>query len=180
MRRSERIEKIIVYMTAVLLCMTLVSLWMISNLYARYSTTTEGEDSARVAVFGHGETITLNNEMTDWVPGDATSYNLTVSNKKGAEISEVSVRYNVEIVTAGNLPLVYTLKDAEGNAIGEYTESADISEHVFDNNSMVFESNKADEQKYTLDVTWPGEKKDEALNGVPDFIQVNINVEQID
>lgn len=176
MSYSERIEKRMIYIVAVLLCMTLVSLWMVSNMYAKYSTESTGEDGARVALFGHEETITLDKALNTWVPGNSYNYNLHITNGK----SEVSVKYNMEIVTAGNLPLEYTLKDSAGKTIKTFTESANQTSDTFDDTSMIFEAGVEKGQDYQLQVKWPTEKNDQSLNGVPDFIQININVEQID
>ena len=181
MRHSVRMEKGILYTAAVLLCLVLASFWLMSNIYARYSSTASGSDSARVAIFGHDQSISLTNEngMTGLKPGDSRTYTVKVANYKGEIVSEVALKYNLEIVTAGNLPLKYTISK-DGKEIGFYEETSDDVKRTITNDDMKFSAGTKNEENYAIQISWPSDKNDASYAGIPDDITLNINVEQID
>lgn len=65
-----------------------------------------------MAVFGHDETIDVPSEWTsELVPGSTASYHVTLTNKnEDGKVSETDQTYELEVITAGNLPFEYTLK----------------------------------------------------------------------
>lgn len=179
MQQTEKNRSLVLRIAAVLLCLILISLWMLGDMYARYTTDKDGSDGARVSIFGHNETITVPDSLLQGlVPGDSRTYTLTVDNGKGKEVSEVSQKYSIEVATAGNLPLTYTLTE-NGTKVGSFSES-DAASHTFTDSSMAFSAAKAGSHTYTLTVSWPGDQNSIDLSGLPDYIQVNINVEQVD
>lgn len=180
MRRSEKINIWIFRIAAVLLCLTVLSVWGTSGLYARYSTSTSGSDGARVALWGSSESIQLDSQQLPKQPGQSCTYKLTVSNQRSTgEISEVTQKYHIEVVTAGNLPLDFTLQ-MDGNEIGKFTETANHKVWTVSEDNMVFQAGVARESKYTMTVTWPAGQVSAALANVPDYIQVNVCSEQVD
>lgn len=183
MEKKQNITGWIMSALAVLLSLTLLSTWLLSSMYARYTTQASGEDSARVAVFGENVSIVLNDNITEtMVPGMNISYTLKVSNAQNGKTSEVAQNYKIEVVTSGNLPLKYTLTGTSGDEeeIGEFTESSSEKTHAFIDNNMQFAAGKSEEHQYTLNVVWPENANSASLAGIPDFIRVNINVEQTD
>lgn len=179
MQLTEKNRSLVLRIAAILLCLILVSLWMIGDFYARYTTEKDGSDGARVAIFGHDESITVpNNIFEKLVPGSSGTYAIEINNGTGEDISEVSEKYTIEVVTAGNLPLEYTLKE-DGKTIGTFSEK-DVAKHSFSDSSMYFEAAKAGAHTYTLEISWPESENDISLSGLPDYIQININVEQVD
>ena len=188
MRHSERMEKGVLYTAAVLLCLVLASFWMMGNIYARYSSTASGSDSARVAIFGHDQSISLTagTGMTNLKPGDSKTYTVEVANYKTGTTSEVALRYDLEIVTTGNLPLQYTVsKKAASESlgstqIGSFEETTTDVSKTFSDGNMHFEAGKQESAVYTIEVVWPKDKADASYAGIPDDITVNVNVVQID
>ena len=177
MRRSEKINIWIFRIAAVLLCLTVLSVWGTSGLYARYSTSTSGSDGARVALWVSSESIQLDSRQLPKQPGQSCTYKLTVSNQRSTgEISEVTQKYHI---TAGNLPLDFTLQ-MDGNEIGKCTETANHKVWTVSEDDMVFQAGVAGNSSYTLKVTWPADQVSAALANVPDFIQVNVCSEQVD
>lgn len=187
MQYLAKVERKILYAAAVLLCLVLVSVWMMCGVYARYTATASGGDSARVALFGHSQSITLSDaeEMLKMVPGSSTKYTVTVANYDGSKVGEVALKYNLEIVTEGNLPLVYTINQQNSGSsktteIGSFTESSQEKTKVFSTESMCFEEGQKKENTYTIDVQWPEGMKNSKYAGIPEAITVNINIEQVD
>ena len=179
MVHSKFNDKWIVYIFVTLLCLVLTSFWMMCNMYARYSSSASGSDGARVALFGHNQSISLNEELDDLVPGKSFKYTLNVANYEGTKVSEVSLRYYFEIVTTGNLPLQYTITDENNNEIGSFDESVENTSQ-FGNDTMYFDSSSQQKKEYTVNVVWPEDRKDEKYADIPDDIVVNIHVEQMD
>lgn len=167
---------------AFLLVAALATACVVGGTLARYTAGDTSSDSARVAIFGHSEFI---NMETDWtaglVPGITRTYDLAVTNGDDDRTSEVAQRYSIVLTTSGNLPLTYTLAPADGSAVlGSFTESATTATHTFSSDSMAFAASQQSSHEYKLTVNWPAEKNDASLAGVPDFIQIDIDVEQID
>lgn len=179
MQHFKQIENKVMYALAVLLCLTLASIWMMSHMYARYATGSAGGDSARVAIFGHTESINVESFPKDWKPGTNYTFEIKVSDQKNNEISEVAQQYNIEVVTQGNLPLTYTLKDSQNNQIGQFKES-DYSSETFANEDMKFQAGKSGEHNYKLLIEWPEDEKDADYAEIPDTVKINVNVKQID
>lgn len=184
-------ERILAATLTVLLGAVLLTSHAVSGAMAKYTTAGSSSDEARVALFGHSETITFMSTWpgtTGFVPGATSSATLTVTNAKNGQVSEVAQSYEIEIVTSGNLPLHYELVRKAGNGkvddtpIGSFDESSNNASHTFEitDGSATFEPGVSREDKYQILVSWPGTKKEASYSNRPDFVQVNINVKQID
>lgn len=187
-RNNQRREHILAATLAVLLGAVLLTSHAVSGAMARYTAAGSSSDEARVALFGHDEKITFETFRTSLVKGTSSSFSLTVSNKsQNGQISEVAQSYDIEIVTAGNLPLTYRLVKKAGvgkptdTDIGSFNASATEKSHVFTvaDGSMTFQPGASREDTYQIQVSWYGDDGAKWSN-IPDFLQVNINVKQID
>ena len=176
--RLEKKNKALIT-AAVLLVLALVSFMCIRSLIAGYKAETGSSDSARVAVFGHDESITVPAAILEkLVPGSSATYAVELSNASDSRTSEVAQKYQIEVKTSGNLPLEYTLKK-DGSKAGSFSET-DTASHVFTDDSMSFKASAAETHKYELVISWPEDRKDIGFSGVPDFVDIDINVEQMD
>lgn len=187
MQRLEKIEKWIVYIVAILLCLVLASFWMMCNLYARYTTEASGEDGARVAKFEVTEVADEQKDITkqiniSLVPGESDEYIITVTNK-----SEVAIRYSIEATdTTQNLPITFQMMKVEkANGGEENSNSADtngiISESVIASDDIP--AGDVAERTYKLKISWPieqSEQKDYNYAGKVDTFEVKLRAEQID
>lgn len=174
MQRLEKIEKWIVYIAAMLLCLVLVSFWMMCNLYARYTTEASGEDGARVAKFEVTEVGKSGQNLTqqmkiDVYPGFAETYSVGVTNK-----SEVAIEYKIEAKNeTGNLPLQFQMLDESRNEIAK--NSAEIS------------AGDTAEHTYMLKISWPKNTENQDENrqnpdyaGKTDVIKITLSAIQKD
>ena len=169
MRHSVRMEKGILYTAAVLLCLVLVSFWMMSNILARYATTASGSDSARVAKFEITDKMldSSSQEITtfavDMAPGESQTYTIQVTNS-----SEVSVSYEISGESQyHNLPLKCEMLDKDGNTI--------TSDEIPVNDSST--------HRYQFKVSWPTDSADnrnEKYMGKTDVVLVSLKAVQID
>lgn len=169
MVRSERKEKWIIYILALLLCMVLASFWLLCGIYARYSSQGSGSDSARVATFVfdvNSEAQTGSIAIQDIKkPGDTAVYTIEITNKNASgRISEVTESYTIEASINGSMPLSCTMKkdDTEVFSIKNYETGKDASKQVNDPKTTKQTFSGATEQtdSYQLEVTWPSDMKD--------------------
>lgn len=186
-RNNQRREHILAATLAVLLGAVLLTSHAVSGAMAKYTTAGSSSDEARVALFGHSESITFGTFRTSLVSGASSSFNLTVSNANNGQVSEVAQSYDIEIVTAGNLPLTYKLVEKAGigkptdTTIGSFNASTSEKSHIFTvtDGSMTFQPGVSREDTYQIQLSWYGDDAAKWSN-IPDFLQVNINVKQID
>ena len=103
MGRSAKTKKNIpLRLAAVLLCLTMVSAYLVSGLLARYTAQGNGDDAARVAAFRPTASITTDNGLikydTAYTGVDYTlTYQITVKNP-----SEVAVDYDLVVSFASD------------------------------------------------------------------------------
>lgn len=183
--KTKRIENVLAATLAVLLGAVLLTSHAVSGVMARYTAAGTSSDEARVALFGHDESIVFDdNWAASLKPGDHKTLTLKVSNAKEGKVSEVAQAYDIELETAGNLPLSFTLADAtnvdstfDSPTVGT---SGSFKTYTWKIDGKEFKPGVERTDTYTLSVDWPKDKDDPALANIPDFLQVNINVTQID
>lgn len=107
---------IMMRVACVLLVMVMVSIHMMSGLYARYITSGSGEDAARVAKFDVDVTGTPDAIEIDCTQSTDGSLTITVTNK-----SEVAVRYDVIVAFKNDIPGVSTMLDTAAGAVDSLT-----------------------------------------------------------
>lgn len=142
---------------AVLLCLTLISMYLTSGLFARYSTSAGDDDSARVAVFKVTNAVKYNdlefvdNASFDIAPGYDAKYTVAVDND-----SEVAVKCTISLVNeSGNIETLSFDGSKEVTLAPGETGSCDIA------------------------ITFPATNA-ELYMGMSDVIKVTVVAEQID
>lgn len=174
---KHRVSKFNILMctVAVLLCATLFSMHLVGGLYAKYTNTTSGSDSARVAKFNITQsgslidsTQTLDIKVT---PGTSiTNYTLEIKND-----SEVAVAYTLTAKNVtGNLPLEFTLTPVGS----EPTSLIESNGNVSISKACQIPGNHTD--KYKLSVVWTSTEKDLEYIGMVDYVTVSVAAVQID
>ena len=168
---------ILMCIVAVLLCATLFSMHLTGGLYARYTASMSGSDSARVAAFNITQEGTIFQTVeANVTPGTTQSAELTITNK-----SEVAMEYTLTVTNVtGNLaPLKFTLNPADENTSPVTTESYENGISI--NSACQMPGEHTD--KYTLNIVWEpsdNEEDDLALIGMVDYITVSVTATQID
>lgn len=145
----------------VLLCLVLASTYLVCGLFARYTTSASGSDSARVAKFEvEGGSVSSAMITASLVPGNTHECSLQIRNK-----SEVAVEYEVTVENiTNNLPLTY-----------------DVPGMGMENGSFVatLEPNGAS-MTYKLKIQWPEDHASPDYAGMVDRLRVTVNATQID
>lgn len=167
---KNKIEmNISIRIAAVLVCLTLLSTYFVSGLFARYATSGQGDDSARAAKFSiEGKDAFLQKTIeANLIPGGKESVDLQIENN-----SEVAVEYTVTVTNkTTNLPLNFWMKKTGGSTV----EAAD-DEITFTGRWLP----GSNTDKYTLYIEWKADKKDSTLMGKVDYIMVTVTAAQID
>lgn len=182
-----RRECVVATAACVLLGAVLATSHAVGGALAKYTAAGASSDEARVALFGHNESITIAGLPAK--PGDQATTTLAVSNKSAnGQVSEVAQEYQIEVETAGNLPLEFTLTDSAGTPYQPVQDIKAAGTTTFNtityagasDDGWSFSPGTAETHTYTLTVTWPADEKKPDYANIPDFVQVNINVSQID
>jgi len=156
MRTKRDHSNWVIRLAGILLCLTLFSMHLTSGLYARYTTSASGGDSARVAAFGFyvqndGTKKYINLEQIR-VPGDSQTVIIHVSNNKGGRVAEVAMTYELTVLMEGSMPLICEIeKNSEPPTTLTHLTNAPTT-GVFRESIGAATS---DTDTYTLTVTWP-------------------------
>lgn len=135
----------------VLLLLTMISIHMTSGLYARYTTTVEASDSARVAKFDVFVSDTEQLVPILMEPGEEVEKFFAVENK-----SEVAVKLIFSVSSAySNLPLECLHLVSTVIAPGET-------------------------KNVPLVIVWPETDRDDKYIGMVDLLEISVRVEQVD
>jgi hypothetical protein len=157
-----------VRLALVLTCLTMLSVWMLSGLAARFVTGANNGDEARVAKFevdGNIKESGTGNIVVS--PGNSrgdTSFTVQVTNN-----SEVAVRYKFTLENEGNLPLILTTsnqKVAKSNDAGQVWQTTDVVSPGM--------------TEYTFYATWDENQDDYRYSVGVQNIKITVTAEQED
>jgi hypothetical protein len=157
----------------VLLFLTMLSIWLVCGMFAKYTANSSNAEGARTASFnitgdGFSQSFGLNITMD---PGDTVTKTVTVTNQ-----SEVNVRYTIKMQnTTQNLPVELNDSGIYRDLDNEYTytgvlASGEESAPVF---SLVWRITDTDSNDIT-------DNHDAAYSGMLDNIRVTVTAVQID
>lgn len=181
--RKERSVKmnILMCIAMILLCVTLFSLFVVSNMYARYTESIDNGDSARVAKFSIKPGDEFDEELkAKTVPGKSESLILEIEND-----SEVAVEYTITVTKkTNNLPLEITLTHENAKDEDKKTNviNAGSDEEKQASIEVSCQAQTKHTDKFKLETEWPSDNREDALAlmGMVDYITVSIKATQID
>lgn len=172
-RRNRGKVNIPICVAAVLLFLTLLSTHLCSGLYARYTTTASGSDSARVARF-EIEDGTVGTWKEDVVISELRPSESVVESMICADIinkSEVAVAVTLNVENVyDNLPLEFVLLQNGTVVAGPENERVDLTYNVAPNDTTPVQ----------LGVYWPQDETNLEFCGRVDLLRLTVRVEQID
>lgn len=168
MEHTRQKSKYIFYTAIVLLCLVMISLWLLCNMYARYSTSEIGEDNARVARFVFDLSDKDNSQIIDLQkitkPGDTQTYQFVVANEKDGKQNETKTDYTIQLKLSGTMPLTAEIKKTDDeNSIITIDHTTADGNKVEDqtSNKIEFLAGQKTKHDYELTVTWPEDQNDE-------------------
>jgi len=171
---------IVMYAALILLFLVMISFWMVSGLFARYTAGESGSDQARVATYIFDETTIP--KITDYVlftnlkPGDTSSFVFTVTNHSESKVSEVALAYDFRVETTNNIPLTYSVVGSPTDK-GKLVERK-LAEDIWEGGIM--NANEKTAHTYTVTITWSGSSNDYMYSEEIDMLKLILSSEQID
>ncbi len=172
MSGAERRQQTVLKLLIVLMTMTIVSFWMLGNLYAKYVTQGSGADSARVAVFQISDSDDLNAsyEINPSLTGEKQQkIEIKVTNS-----SEVALRYSFSFDMDGNLPV-----EIEGAAPDGITMTKKTAENTWTADRAAVSGN-AVQETYTFTLSLDNTEENYQYAGGVERLRLHVRAEQID
>lgn len=173
LRKNKPKRNIPLCAAAVLYCLTVLTTYLVCGLYARYSTSGQTGDQARVAKFSVVGSCTLSQSIDHgFVPGDSIEVPIVIHNN-----SEVAVEYTMEVTTEGNLPLTFSMTKS-----GASPDIEDESRTKFTAQQLPGDHR----DNYSLTIQWPepananDKARDLKQMGMVDYITVTVTATQTD
>lgn len=166
MQRAEYRTNWIMRIASALLCLTLLSVYLLSNMYAKYVSSDSGWDNARVARFYVSDNTNLNNTFVVEIdPHTPAMMEITVDSH-----SETALKYTFTFSEQGNIPL----KIEKTNTTNSPTK--------VDNNDRIWEikrdSNFNQSETYTFKLSMSNDSY--IYSGGVASVALAVNVQQID
>ena len=170
--------------TAVIICFAVLCLTSIEMAWAKYILQSHGNDSASVACFSPSLISENNIDISDIKkPGDvSTTKTFEVRNYSGdSGVSEVTIKYTISLKTTGNLPLCFTLLDADGNSLEVWECNGTNGQQKYEYESLtVFSPGTPQSHTYQLKAEWSNTQNDSKFSGMTDAVYVSVKWEQVD
>lgn len=171
-----------IHFVALLGCLMLISVYLLSGVYSKFYTSAFDSDHARAAQFSpafHSTEIVA----SDQLPGYFAEIPFAVQNFSGDSPAEVAMKYKIILKTTGNIPLTFTLLDHEKHQLGSpWSCNGTSGEQTYEyaDNSLVFGAATKETDNYYLKIEWPSGNKDVKFSGMTDAVYLSIEFEQID
>ena len=168
--------------TAIIICATVICLTSIGIASAKYISQGNGSESASVACFSPSLISENNIDISDIKkPGDSTEKTFKVQNFSGDSVSEVTMKYTISLKTTGNLPLCFTLLDADGNSLEVWDCNGTNGQREYKYESLtVFSPGTPQSHTYQLKAEWSNTQNDSKFSGMTDAVYVSVKWEQVD
>ena len=168
--------------TAVIICFAVLCLASIEMASAKYIFQSHGNDSASVACFSPSLIAENNIDISDIKkPGDSTEKTFKVQNFSGDSVSEVTMKYTISLKTTGNLPLCFTLLDADGNSLEVWECNGTNGQQKYEYESLtVFSPGTPQSHTYQLKAEWPAGQNGAQFAGLTDAVYLSVIWKQVD
>lgn len=189
MEKKRNLSSLVMRAFAVLFCLTLLSLYLMSNMYARYTTEASGEDGARVAAYvfqlkDSAESMTSDlNKIRK--PGDSQTYTFAVTNKRDNVISEVAQSYTIKLEVEGSMPIECKIEELDAsqqdmenpNSVCEVGNIATANSKQAVSAELSFPAAEESTMSYKLTAKWPQDYNDAKYASASGTSVVTLTVE---
>lgn len=168
--------------TAVIICVAVLCLTSVGITSAKYISQSHGNDSASVACFSPSLIAENNIDISDIKkPGDSTEKTFKVQDFSGDNVSEVTMTYTITLKTTGNLPLTFTLLDANGNSLKVWDCNGTNGQREYKYESpTVFSPGVAQTHNYKIRAQWQSDRNAARFSGMTDAVYLSVIWEQVD
>ena len=91
------------------------------------------------------------------------------------------MKYTISLKTTGNLPLCFTLLDADGNSLEVWDYNGTNGQRKYKYECpLVFSPGTAQSHAYQLKAEWSNTQNDSKFSGMTDAVYVSVKWEQVD
>ena len=91
------------------------------------------------------------------------------------------MKYTISLKTTGNLPLCFTLLDADGNSLEVWDCNGTNGQQEYKYESLtVFSPGTPQSHTYQLKAEWSNTQNDSKFSGMTDAVYVSVKWEQVD
>ena len=142
-----RLGSLMIRVALILLCLVMISIHLMSGMYARYTTKGSGGDDARVAKFEVEITGDSNAVAVDCAKITDNAYSITISNT-----SEVAVRYTLK-ATWDNAAVTGTFSETSGTLVALNGTDTHTLTFTVNDWSAITQSMSGDSGEITLNFT---------------------------
>lgn len=156
-------------MACALLCLTLMSVYFISSLYARYTISAACKNAVRVSVFAADVTVNVSDNVPV-APGEISIIPVVVTNvEKNGKVCEVAQSYSLSVRSLEkNIPLTWAIYSDE-----------ECSQEVLSAEGQ-FSPGKEESASYWIKISWPAEANSAAYAYEVEAIEIKAAAVQID
>lgn len=171
-KKTDKKINIPVIAACILLCLTMISMHMVSGFYAKYTVESVSGDTARVAKFDITENI---KELE--IPIEIVPNTIDENGVKGRHVVEINVKNSSEVAAKYSLNVINHTKNIEGLEFKLY--NASLNEQALPNLEVTLPPNDGTTHIYYLYVQWSHEKALDYM-GMVDLLEIIFIGEQID
>lgn len=162
------------YAAAVLLCLVLITTFLLGGLAAQFRGTSAKKEEARVAVMAAD--VIADIPVSVGYPGAEEVIPVTLTNYEGSSVCDVAQKYSFSLEKmTDNLPLTVELYSDKNCSTPMNAENG-----VYSGEDFVFPAGEKTERTCYLKITWQEDKKDPNLSFEIDYLRIRISSEQID
>lgn len=187
MEKKRDISSLVLGIFAALLFLTLLSTWLVSNMYARYTTEASDGDGARVAAY----VFQLKEDSSSAVlnlagikkPGDTQNCTFTVTNKNGNMISEVAQSYTIKLEVEGSMPITCEIEENDsGKQVCQSGNTEGLNEKASISSEIKLLAGEAYTKTYKITAVWPDKYNDEkyASASGTSVVRLTVDAQQLD
>ncbi len=150
---------------------------------SRYMTTVSGTGSATVASVYVDTTLAV--DLSGLENGTPVTVNFDIVNYTGTKASDVTMGYQVEVITTGNLPVIYSLaprSEADATVLGTMIDNTFGNDGAYTGGTLtggVLPHSECETHEYTLTATWDTNAKDADYADEVDAVKIVITSSQI-
>lgn len=181
MKKSNKVKTPLVFrLSLVLLCAMFFTSHMMGGLYARYTTTATGSDSARVAKFNVSEpSYVSSNAKIELNFYDPSKFSDTVSFNVSSD-SEVTVKYSVIVTMPSGMSDYEWLSISLSNASGATMTRSNNVFTFSDVGQITHGDTVAKDHKLTFSIVDSRQGYPNGLEDVSGTAKITVRAEQID
>lgn len=161
-----------------LLFVIIATIIMVNFSLAKFKKTAAIDSETKIAIMANDITVDIDTKIEGYPGCKPIICAIELTNADDTKVCEVSQKFTVSILnnSTSNIPIKYSLyRDIN------CTENLIPNEEgIYENEDFKFEANKKESKKYYLKIIWPEEENNPFYAFEMDYLNLKINIEQLD